>query len=435
MEINNENIESTKEVDNIKTNETKENKNKILLFSYIFSFVLIVIITGLFYFFNWWKEKFNTPLNTWLEEKIDIQTLDNMWLYDDIINYYENLWTWSLDDEEKLNLAKAYLDKGIYFYAQDEMSQKALSILNSMKEWYEVLYYKWFIEEMIRNYSRAIDYYNKALSLENLSDKQKSILYNQIWHAYDLAWEWDKIFEYYDKAFKLDSENVHAIMNLWRYYWSQNDLNKLYEYFNLALPLISNLPQKSEVYFSLSGMELELNWLKPDIEKSIDYAKKWIEAYSSYPMNYIALAKWYYVKNDKNLYAEMEKNLNKAIELNPKSTYAQEMLALIEFDKQNYDIAFPKMWEVINLISEDPILMWEEKEIILNEIFFYWLMFKTLLDAKGDEETIINFINENWWLTNHIIRTQIKREWYGIFSILKDNKDFNNLINNAIWEK
>jgi hypothetical protein len=41
---------------------------------------------------------------------------------------------------------------------------------------------------------------------------------------------------------------------------------------------------KSEIYYSLSSNEFNLNPKNPNIDKAIEYAKKSIEVYPEYPM-------------------------------------------------------------------------------------------------------------------------------------------------------
>lgn len=391
----------------------------------IYNFFCIIFSCFLAIFIFW---NLGTGKNSKNEELYKMESLANSWNYDEVIDFYEKKWTWKLIDYEKLVLVSAYLDKWIYYYEWEKNWKKAIDILEKMDDSYEVLYYKWFVYEMTKDYVKALEFYHKALNVKNIDNSQKSVLYNQIWHVHDLRWDLDKILPNYQKAHELDNKNIDAIINLWRYYLSMNDIEKWYKYFNDALALERYWPKKSEIYFSLSWLELELNWLTPDIDKSVEYAKKWIEFYPVYAMNYVALANAYYMKNNSSYHEEIQRNLEKSIEMNPNWTYSYEILSLLEYEKWNFTWAVQTMRQVLNVSSDDYILMNKQKEETISQVFFYWLMYRTLRDAWDDQEKILNFIKENWWLANHIILKQIKRKDYWIFYLLKNNKEFEEIV-------
>lgn len=407
----------------------KSQKNKIL----VISIVIIMFIISFFAYKNFfWAEQEIDASNEVVNENNEnsINNLIDKWEYIEAINTYEKKWTWSLERDEKMKLVYAYLNYWNYFYKEEENSKKALDILNTIDEDYEVLYYKWYANEIVKDYSEALEYYFKWLDTKDLTDENKSQLMNQVWHLYDVKWEFDKVFEYYDWAYKLDNNNENVLWNLWRYYARVNEFEKSNEFLNKALTLTNNLSLKSELSFALSSIELELNWLNPDIDKSIDFAKKSIEYYPNYAMGYTALARGLYMKNDSKYSNEIEKNLEKSINLNPDWHYAYYLYWLLEFDRANFQKASEYFKKTIAAIDKDMILMESEREAKMNWLLFDSIMIGTLKNNPKDQNLLMRLIEKTGWLQNWKIIFQIKRENYWIFSPLKDNKEFQKLIEN-----
>lgn len=404
----------------------KSQKNSLLLIS--FAVMTIVVWITLFKLFfadseiTKWEEKNNKP-------KL-VTELFNNWDYKEAINMFEKKWTWSLDNEEKMKLVYSYLNYWNYFYKESENSQKALDILNTMDENYEVLYYKWYANEIIKDYTKALEYYFKWIEIKWITDKKKSLLLNQIWHLYDLKWEFDKVLEYYDEAYKLDEKNEWVLSNLWRYYARIWEYDKSYDFLIKSLNVTKNMPLKSEVWFWLSSLELELNWLKPNIDKSVEFAQISIESYPNYPMWYVAFAKWLYMKNDPKYNKEIEDSLNKSINLNPNGYFAYYIYALYEADKWDYVKAKEYILKAIKAVEKDMILMDSEREDKMNWLLFDSMMIGTLKNWASDQELLMKLINKTWGLENNKIVLQIKREKFWIFAPLKDNKEFQDLMKN-----
>ena len=403
-------------------------KTKIKTLIFIITLIIFII---LFLIFNY-KTKDNN-LNNIIKNKTKSIIIDNSinsWNFNNIITEIEKKWTWSLEREEKMKLVYSYLAYWNYFYKEEENSKKAMDILNTMNDDYDVLYNKWYSQEIIKNYTGALDYYNKWLEITNLSNENKSLLKNQIWHLYDLKWEFDKIFAYYDEAYKLDKENENVLWNLGRYYTRNWDIQKAYEFMNKALDKSTNLPSKAEISFSLSSLELELNWLTPDIDKSIDYARQSIDYYSNYPMWYVALARWLYMKNDSNYNQEIEENLDKSIELNPNWSYAYELYSLHKIDQNDYTGALDYIKMSANAVQKDMILMDSEREKTINSMWFDSIMIWTLRNWYDNQDLLLKLIDRTWKLENKKIVFQLKRNNYWIFQPLIGNETFKKLIEN-----
>lgn len=403
----------------------KTKNNKVYIYAYAFSFIIILI------FFSFLINQKNKVDDTKIEKEIvDVNNFINSWDYEEAISVLEQKWTWSIDREEKMTLVYSYLNYWNYYYKEEDFSKKAMDILNTLDDDYEVLYYKGYANEIIKNYTGSLEYYNKWLEIKEISNESKSLILNQIWHVYDLKWDLDKSFKYYEEAYNLDNKNANALSNLWRYYFRTDKNEEAYKYLNLALNLTTNLPLKSELCFSLSSIELELNWLTPDIDKSIDYAKKSIDYYPSYAMWYVALARWLYMKNDLMYAKEIEENLDKSIKLNPNWYYSYELYAMHEFDKRNYNKAYELFEKAAEAIDKDMILMDSVRENDKNVMYYKMYIFSEIQNHIANQKDIYTFFDKILPIKagRSILKQQFKRNLNGILDFIPKDKELDILL-------
>lgn len=283
------------------------------------------------------------------------------------------------EDKQKVkSLVSVYLSAVLnewnYLYKPAQKSKQATEYLENKILWdpdfvdpFYNNYHLWYAQEIIKNYDVALEYYQKALQFAWESEKNKrlkSIIYNQIGHVYDLSGDIEQAYSYYVNAFKTDKKNLFSALNIWRYLATTWDFLGAKEYFEYA-SYIEGKAEKAEAYFNLSSVELRISWDKPNIEKSIEYAKKSIESYPDYPMGYIALARGYYMLNDTKYNTDIETNLNKAIALNPNTYLGYRYFWMYYLDNND----MKKFNEYIDASSQavekDPILMDHNKEYVL----------------------------------------------------------------------
>ena len=385
-------------------------KKQFINITYLLVFVFLLI---------WWIFYLNSK-NQSNDLKLDTEwsKLVNSWNFSWAIVYYENKVKENNTYENKVFLIDSYLEYGNSFYKEAEYSKKALTILNTMEDKYDVFYFKWYANEIIKNYTWALTYYKKWLEIKDLDNKKKSALLNQIGHLYDLKWDIETAYKNYKEAYTIYNENYIASINIGRYLARKWNFKESIIYFKQWLNTEFK-PIKSEVYYSLSTIELELNLLKPDINKSIEYAKKSIEEYPSYAMWYMALWRWYYMLNDKKYYKEIEKNLTKSIELNPNWYEAYSYASLDELDRDEYETSIKLLTKSIEVVNKDMILMDNIRNNVINEI-----KSKMLIIA------IIDIINKNWKINmkelwekfnkipfwKDFIKTQLKRNNNWLFN-------------------
>lgn len=361
---------------------------------------------------------------------LEVNNLLNLWMYDEVISWFENKWIDNLSRDEKIKLVSAYMWKWNYFYMEEEYSKKALDVLSTMKNDYSVLYYKGYAKEIVKDYTWSLLNYDEWLLLTNLDKKQKAVLLNQKWHLLDLQWNLENAFINFDEAYKEDKTNSDVLTNLWRYYARIWDNKKAFIYFKQVLDKDLSVPEKAELYFTLSSLELEIWWLTPDIDKSIEYSKRAIETYPAYPMWYIALARWLYMKNDSLLADKIKENLDKAIELTPNSYYSYELFGLYEYDNWNIE-SFLEMFEKAeSVIDDDMILMDSQREVEKFFINFKYYVLSEINNNRDDTEWLFEFINSlldipSW---KAIIVQQMRRKDYWILWFLSWEEKFKVLI-------
>ncbi len=412
--------------------EEIEKNKKVYIYSYIISFIVILVLFSLFIYKsneNNTKIAVDTANNS--KEIIDINNSLISGKFKDVIDEIEKKGTGSMDREEKMKLVYSYLNYGNYFYKEQENSKKAMDILNTLDEDSEVIYYKWYSQEIIKNYTGAMDYYNRWLEIKDITDKNKSLILNQIWHLYDLKWETQKTFDYYREAYNLDNTNYHSSANIWRYFLQINKISESIPYFVYALNT-EEVALKSEIYFTLSSIELEANWLKPNIDKSISFAMESIKSFPDYPMWYIGLARWLYMKNDKTYDKEIEEILTEALRLNPNISYAYEILALHEYDKWDINKSLDLLKKALSTIDQDMILMDNERKEEKNLVEFKIHILSKIADNKDNKDVIFTFFDEinKIAFARKFLKQQVQRPWYWFLNFLSNEEKFQVFVKN-----
>jgi len=338
-----------------------------------------------------------------------------------------------LDDSKKAKkVALEYIDlwailnNANYYYREKESQKEVEKILNEIKQVDPELfdnfywnYYLWYSKEIIKEYDKALEYYNKAMNYSTEDNKiTSSIILNQIWHVYDLKWELNKAYEYYFKAYNLYKWNYASSINIARYLTRIWDLEKAKQFLIYSLETKNN-NLKSEIYFSLSTLELELNWLNPNIDKSIEYAKLSIKSFPDYPMWYLALARGYYMLNDSKYDNEIEENLSKSIKLNSDWNEAYKYYAYYYLDKNNIEKAIEYIGNSNQVIDKDMILMEDQKDnlkkvnVMLVQIFIF-----------------INRINNEWVQKNaNLVNLILNNKYYDSFINLQKKRTNNWILN------
>ena len=264
----------------------------------------------------------------------------------------------NLKDEynSKLKLVQSYLKYWDAYYKENIFADKALNILNWMKEDSKVNYFKGYAYEIQTKYTEALIQYNKVIAYDNLDVKEKVNVINQIGHIYDLQWDMEKANEYYIKAEKIDPEDIKTLLNRWRYEFRKFNIDSSEKYFNFILNKTENKKLKSEIYYNLSTIYLQ----RRDIDKAIEYSKKWIEIFSDYPNNHLALWVSYITK----WWDDIDKSigyLNKSIDLYENNSVAYKHLGIYYYIKDDFDKAIKYFKKQVEISKKDILLMSDDK--------------------------------------------------------------------------
>lgn len=359
-------------------------------------------------------------------------------IIDDYKNNKEKL---TKEDKEKIKSLKysnisAILNDWNYFYKEQEKSKEAIKYIEEfisvdpdfVDPFYNN-YYLWYSNEIIKNYTWALNYYNKALDFAWNSEKNKklkSIILNQIWHLYDLKWDLEKAYSFYYKSYfiyKLNSENL---INLWRYFVRKNNFELAKTYFESAINLSNNNLLKSEIYYNLSSISLYSN-IENKLNISLDYANKSIEYNKNSPLWYLWKARIFILKWE-NL-NEAENIFKKSIEIYPDFSTAYEWLWILEQWRWFYNKSVTYFLKSIETIPNDIILMDNERNNNLARVNY---LLSVSLALWKNKEMAIKHLNQMFILKDDIslamFINEINKKDYWNFSYMKWYEEFEKIV-------
>lgn len=341
--------------------------------------------------------------------------------------------SWQTNTGEIINLLmfqlQNILNQGTYEYSEATSRDKANALIKTIIQYNpsyanhpEILMFRWYGEEINKNYTWALEYYQNALTQSQRfsgTEELQARVYNQISHLYSLMGKYEEAYAYTYLAFEQDPSNYSTNLNIGRYLAMSGSISMSVPYFEYALNTPS-LPMQSEIYFTLSSLMLSNKDGLYDIPKAIEYAEKSIEKNPSYPMGYFALAQAYYMQNDASNHTKMEEALKKSIELNPNGYNSYELLWLLKFDKWDLDGAIADIKKAIDVLPRDMILMDDQRGYLKNRL----IMLIALLGHVDSKETMDKeqfetfFLAEQYSVDNVV--TQLTRKRNGVFGTSGD---------------
>lgn len=426
--------------------------------------------------FSCWKNnnlENTTPSNT---SKKEIETYDHIWFLDeeklknflaDIPNEKVKTLIQSLDEndfvttqniiptiieelkvqnEESIEVfstlhytyVSAILNEWNYTYNEAKKSNQAIDYLNKLvlhnPDFVDPVYnnyYLWYAHEITRKYEEALKYYNEALRYAPDIPKNKiirSLLLNQIGHVYHLKWDIDTAYNFYLQAYNIDNTNQNAIINIARVLVRKNDLENAKKYFETALQQVTDKFILSELHYNLSSLYFfsQLQDFEK-MEKSSEYAKKSIEYNQKSPLWYLWVAR-VYITQWKNL-DEAEKLLKKSIKIYPNFSPAYEWLWILEQWKGMYSKSIEYFLKWIEVIPNDIILMWNERNSNLARLHY---LLSVSLALWKNQEYSLKHLHEMLSLQDvysvMLFTNEIKKENYWVFKNLEWNQEFEMMI-------
>lgn len=231
---------------------------------------LSIIFIGYFIFFT------SNGYDSNQEDKWQIELVENI---ADIVH----------PDQDKIKIIASSLSKWVNYYSENQAYKNAINLLDSLTDSFYSLYYKWYANEIVWNYSKAIEYYWKSMDAKDVWNREKALSLNQIWHVYDTLWDFEKANSYYQLSEKKWENLLWNLINKGRNEFRNWNLEESQKYIKLAIKLAQDKFIKSELYYDLSI--ISLSW-ENKLDEAYKYLTHWVNTQKDYPYNYISL--WVY---------------------------------------------------------------------------------------------------------------------------------------------
>jgi tetratricopeptide (TPR) repeat protein len=240
---------------------------------------------------------------------------------DDSINSLENKIGKSVDEE--LLLAVSYAQKGTLDFNEEVNASKALEIVSDVlakdpnnAEAYRIQGYSY---EIMRDYDRAVDSYDKSIQ----ADPTSALVFSSRGHAYDLNGDEAKALTDYKTALQLDPSLDHANLNIARVYLRNGDNKSAVEHLNSVIQTSTNkaflssaeqllgvIDMTSEKYDSAKNhFQSSINY---DEKKSVAYVGKGEAIFAQYFQDLKAKPQL----DPQEVYDSVFANVSKALEIN-----------------------------------------------------------------------------------------------------------------------
>lgn len=273
------------------------------------------------------------------------------------------------DNEAKLELANAYLEKASLDYMEEEYGNKALVLANEVlakePDNYKAYIVVGYAYEVLQDYTKSLEAYNKAIELNPNYD----IAYVKRGHAYDLSGDLAAAESDYTKAYELNNKNDVAIMNLARIAQRAGDFEKAVNYAKIAVELSNIAYVKATSYEILGLADLEVDNYQAAIDnftKSVQSYQDYANAYTNRAYAKILLAD-YTVTSDV-LKREIEQDVLKTLEIYPGDTFAVVVRGLLMEAVSDKTAAKTYYQTALGMVDKDITLGLIEKEDMRGKI-------------------------------------------------------------------
>jgi tetratricopeptide (TPR) repeat protein len=307
--------------------------------------------------------------NSYLKEAEEVARLNNSGDYSVAQDLLLEKISGDSAPELKLMLANSYLDEGSVRGLEANASKKAQAVLFEVEKSYESTYLYdllGYSYEIINNFEKALEYYNKSLSL----DKGSANTLFSIGHTYWLKGETDKARDYYNQAEQAITRSTDNSVKVKIYAGIavlSKDLAKAEEYFLKTIPLSDSKAFKAEMYSDLAVLKLS----QGNSDQAFEYAKMALNTDPSSEMAHLNFAKSAMSKKE-ILEANWEKvreSLFKAIMLAPRKAEAQYWQGKFEFIGGNHDLALKSYQTALSFLVVDNSLNDAGRTVLKADIF------------------------------------------------------------------
>lgn len=204
-----------------------------------------------------------------------------------------------------------------------------------------------YIYYLKKDYDLVIEHLQTSIVIEP-ETKNNSVntqIYNALGFSYLTNKNYSKAIENYNKALSFDDKNIEANFFRGKAYYEHKDYNMAIKYYKKAIELKPNYPD----FFN----ELSYAYVASEqLNKAIEILKKSIKINPNYDWTHGAFGDTYRRKKD---YIKSIKHYIKAIELNPNNVDWYNNLANVYIDNKEYDKAINIL---IESIDKNPTCAW-----------------------------------------------------------------------------
>ena len=205
--------------------------------------------------------------------------------------------------------------------------------------------YEFFIAQRAFNeisFCLSLDIISLDMIEKFINEKDDANAYYYMGSAYYKKNNYDKAFEYYEKAIELELDNSEAFFNIGNAYYNTGNYGNAFEYYKRAIELNLDNP---EAYFNIGNAYYD----KCYYDEAIECYEKAIELKPDYADAYYYLGNAYCVENN---YGKAIESYKKAIEFNPDNTDAYYYLGNTYNETRNYQNAIICYIKAIELNPE-----------------------------------------------------------------------------------
>lgn len=216
-----------------------------------------------------------------------------------------------------------------------ESSKKMFLELKKENLTAEVLNYFGLFELNDKNFTKAMDYFSKAVKQDT---KNPEYSYN-LASAYFLNGWLDEALKYFNQAVGLDSENIDYHYSLAYLYYQK----KMYDKASYELDFINSIEQHHSMSNVLRAM---ITAKKGDLYSARKQLEDIVSDNKTDDFAYYSLSQVY---KELSLIDSAKDMVNKAIALNPSSLDYLSELADIEFNQKNYENALEIIYKILKI--------------------------------------------------------------------------------------
>ena len=269
------------------------------------------------------------------------------------------------DNQAKINLANAYLEKASFDFKEEEYGNKAIVIARELlatslekDQEFEVYLVLGYSYEVLQDYPKSLENYNKAIEINGNSD----IAYVKRGHAYDLSGDLEKAEADYVKAYQINVQSDIALYNLARVAQRKDNFEATKNYAEKALEVSKIAFVRSRLYELMGLVEINAG----NYQAAIDYFSKSIEVYEKAKNSYANRAYAQIILADFSVKTEELKNkiqsdISKSLDIYEYNSFANVIEGILMQASGDNQRALESYKKALSVIDKDISLGVSEK--------------------------------------------------------------------------